>query len=320
MAFIDMHKKYRENNGLLWCVEPICEVLSLEYGVPISKSGYYEFKTRVPSARTIRDNQLKEVLPLIYEQNYSCYGLRKLHRELKRQGYEDVARCTVERLMRELGLKGAVRGKVKRTTIAGTNTISATDLVKRDFSAPAPNMLWVADFTYVSTWEGWCYVAFIIDVFARRIVGHCTSMRMNQEMVATAFKIAVFNRSRQGLGNLAKLIHHNDKGTQYTADDFVELLAQSGVRASIGSVGDSYDNALAESINGSYKTELTKKFGPWKTFEQLSYETTKWVKWYNESRINEYDNYQSPNDVEMLWYAHGVDSRKEATSRRSKSV
>lgn len=218
--------------------------------------------------------------------------------------------------MRELNVKGSRRGKVVRTTIADKSAKTATDLVSRNFYADRPNELWVADFTYISTWEGWCYTALIIDVYARRIVGHCVSTRMNEAMVATAFHIAAFNRARQGLGSFEELIHHTDQGTQYTSYDFVELLTKHGIRASIGSVGDSYDNALAESINGTYKTELIYNHGPWKSFEDLSIETQTWVNWYNEKRINEYCDWQTPSEVEQLWYATGQDFRKRAKSER----
>jgi putative transposase len=189
--------------------------------------------------------------------------------------------------MRELGIHGAVRGKVKRTTVAEAGRACAEDLVKRDFDADAPNVLWVADFTYVSTWTGWCYTALVTDVFARRIVGYCVSTRMNRDMVAAAFRTAVFARAKDGYDDFSNnLIHHNDKGCQYTANDFAELLALCGVRASVGSVGDSYDNALAESVNGLYKTELVKRRGPWKNDGELNLETARWVHWYNTKPIS----------------------------------
>jgi len=305
-----MARGHREEGGLIWSVERICDVLRCEYGVSVSRSGYYAYKSRKPSARSIRDEYYKEKIVAEYYENYSCYGVRKMWRELRKQGNCDLARCTVERLMKELDLKGSKRGKVKRTTVAADGATCAADLVNRVFYADEPNRIWVADFTYVSTWEGWCYSAFIVDVFARRIIGWCVSTRMNRTLVANAFALAVFARKQHGLSDLSELIHHNDKGSQYTADDFVELLALHGVQTSIGSVGDSYDNALAETINGTYKTELIGKFGPWKTFEELQYETARWVKWYNEKRINEYCDYQTPQEVEQVWYATGIDSRK----------
>jgi putative transposase len=292
----------------MWRVEPICHVLSAEYGVQISVSGYYAFKNRDKSSRQARDEYLCEKIFRIFEENYSCYGVRKVWRSMQNAG-ERVARCTVERLMKRLGLHGAVRGKVKRTTIACDNVACAGDLVKREFTASAPNALWVADFTYVSTWTGWCYVALILDVFARRIVGYCVSTRMDKKMVAASFKMALFTRVNEGVADFSALIHHNDKGSQYTANDFVELLALHGVRASIGSVGDSFDNALAESVIGTYKTELIKRFGPWKDDRHLNLETARWVHWYNTKRISERNNFKTPIEIERLWYSEGLDER-----------
>jgi putative transposase len=310
-----MFRSYREKDGLMWRVEPICDILTKHYGVPVSPSSYYDFKRRSPSERAIRDAHLKGRIVAIYEDNYSCYGVRKIWHALLNEG-EAVARCTVERLMRELELKGAVRGTVKRTTIAGAGASSAEDLVRRNFDAPEPNKLWVADFTYVSTWEGWCYTALVVDVFARRILGYCVSTRMNEKMVRSAYKMAVHSRAYEGHDDFFGLIHHNDKGSQYTADDFIELLATHGVRLSIGSVGDSYDNALAESLNGSYKTELIKRFDPWKNYEQLNKATAEWIHWFNEKRISERNGYHSPKEVETLWYNQGADIRKMSGNRK----
>jgi putative transposase len=223
---------------------------------------------------------------------------------------EEVARCTVERLMNRLGLRGAVRGKVKRTTIAGKNTNFAEDLVKRKFDAPAPDKLWVADFTYVPTRTGWCYTAFITDVFARTIIGYNVSTRMDRNMVASAFKMALYMRARSGRVDMAGLIHHNDKGSQYTAADFIGLLAGCGVRASVGSIGDSFDNALAETVNGAYKTELVNKFAPWDGYESLNLRTAEWVYWYNNTRISNRNGYKTPLRVEEAWYSNGMDIRK----------
>jgi putative transposase len=245
----------------------------------------------------------------IYEENYSCYGILKMWRSLLNEG-EETARCTVERLMKRLGLRGAVRGKVKRTTIAGKGVRCAEDLVKRKFDASEPNKLWVADFTYVPTRTGWCYVALVTDVFARTIVGHSVSTRMDRDMVASAFKMALHMRARSGREGIANLIHHNDKGSQYTADGFIELLASCGVRASVGSVGDSFDNALAETVNGAYKTELVNRFGPWDGYESLNLRTAEWVHWYNNSRISERNGYKTPSQVEEAWYSDGMDIRK----------
>jgi len=307
-----MYRGYKEKQGdLSWSVESMCEVLTGQYGTAISKSGYYDFKNRAPSARSVQDEILKGAIVDLYEKNYSCYGVQKMYKELRRKGHK-VARCTTERLMKDLGIRGRGRHTLKGTTKARKGARRATDLVERNFYADRPNQLWVADFTYVSTWEGYCYAAFIIDVYARRIVGHAVSTRMNKDMVTRAFSIAAWNRAKQGIGNFENLIHHNDQGSQYTSDDFVELLARHGIKASIGSVGCSYDNALAETINGAYKNELINFFGPWKSFEYLNLETETWVKWYNEERINEYCDWQTPNEVEQQWYATGQDFRKGA--------
>jgi len=229
VSFIDTFKGYREKDGLPWRVGPICKVLNSEYGISIGTSAYYGFKNRSIPARVLRDNMLKERILEIHRDNYSCYGARKLWRQLLKDD-ASVARCTVERLMRQLGLCGAVRGKVKKTTIASHKDICASDLVQRVFSAPVPDNLWVADFTYVPTREGWCYTSFVTDVFARRILGWGCSARMNQELVSDAFRTAVFARMCENRNQFKDLIHHNDKGSQYTSGDFIELLALHGIR------------------------------------------------------------------------------------------
>jgi putative transposase len=307
-----MFKDYREKNGLLWRVGPICTVLSKQYGVNISRSGYYGSKKRPQSARDIRDEHLKEKILELWDANYSCWGAKKTWHELDRQDIL-AARCTVERLMRSLGLRGVLIAKVKRTTIASKNARNAEDLIKRNFWAQIPNKTWVADFTYVSTWEGWCYTAFVTDVFARRIIGWSVSSRMNEKLVADAFKMAVFTRQNEGRADFSDLTHHNDKGSQYTADRFFELLALHGIKASIGSVGDSYDNALAESINGGYKAELIRnpnKKIVWRSLEQLKLETARWVHWHNTGNITEYNDWHTPVEIEEMLYTDGIDARK----------
>jgi putative transposase len=320
VAFIDMFKSQREGKGgLLWRVEPICKVLTGHYGVSISPSGYYGYKKRGPSARELRDARLKALIVKVWEENFSCWGALKTWRELRRRG-KDVARCTVERLMRGLCLRGLHRARTVRTTIAGKNARSAADLVRRDFWAAAPNRLWVADFTYVSTWEGWCYTAFITDVFARRVIGWAVSAKMSKELVAAAFKMAVFIRHNEGHMDLSDLIHHNDMGSQYTSDSFGELLALHGIRASIGSVGDSFDNALAETMNGAYKTELIynpNKGGPWKTLEQLETATAEWVWWHNNKNITEHNDWHTPIEIEEMLYNDGVDARKGSVKAKA---
>ena len=302
----------------MWHVEPICEVLTNHYGVKISSSGFYAFKNRSTSLRSQRDKHLKVLIDKIWKENYCCWGAKKVWRSLLNKG-EPVARCTVERLMKEMGLRGLVRGKVKKTTIAGDSAKRPEDLVKRSFSARAPNKLWVADFTYISTWEGWCYTAFVTDVFARRIIGWAVSSRMNEALITAAFRKAAWTRHHEGNDNLSGLIHHNDCGSQYTADGFYELLALHGIRASIGSVGDSYDNALAETMFGDYKCTLiynpTK--GPWKSKEQLEEETARWVHWHNNSNITEFNNWKTPMEIEEMLYTTGEDGRKCAQDRKA---
>jgi putative transposase len=270
----------------MWRVGPICEVLAKNYCVPVSASCYYAFKHRGKSARDVEDARLSARIKAIYEANYSCYGVRKAWRALLREG-ETAARRTVERLMKWPGLRGAVRGKTKRTTVADRSANFAEDLVKREFDAPKPDKLWVADFTYVPARTGRRYTAFITDVFARAIIGYSVSTRMDRNMAAAAFVTALRMRACLGREDIASLIRHNDKGSQYTANDFIRLLARSGVRASAGSVGDSFGNALAETVNGAYKTELVNKSGPWGGYESLNLRTAEWVHWYNNSRISE---------------------------------
>jgi len=295
----------------MWRVGPICEVLNKQYGVSISYQGYYSFKRRPPSARSIRDEVLKPKILKMWEENYSCWGAEKIYKEFGRKG-DVVARCTVARLMKDIGIAGRHRAKTVRTTIAGDHAKSAEDLVKRNFYADAPNRLWVADFTYISTWEGMCYTAFVTDVYARKIIGHAVSSRMTEKLVADAFKLAIYSRAREGHDDFSDLIHHNDKGSQYTADDFSELLALHGIRLSIGTVGDSYDNALAETMNGGYKTELIYNpvKGPWRSLEILRKETDEWVWWHNNKNISRYNNWHTPQEIEEMLYTDGEDGRK----------
>ncbi|MDR0459260.1 MAG: IS3 family transposase [Coriobacteriales bacterium] len=315
VEFIDMYRNNKLDGGPRWGVEPICKVLTEEAGITISPSGYYDFKGRPLSRRALRDKELQAVILGIWDDNYCCWGAKKVWRELHRRGI-DAARCTVERLMGEIGIYGAVRGKVKHTTIAGKNAKRAEDLVKRVFWAPCPNLIWVADFTYVSTWEGWCYTAFVTDVFARRIIGWAVSSRMNQQLVASAFKMAVYARKNEGSGDFSSLTCHHDAGSQYTSDDFVALLALHGVKDSVGSVGDAYDNALAENLHGSYKTELIKNPAmgrPWKSLEQLELATARWVYWHNNKNITEYNNWHTPAEMEDKYYTSGIDAHKNVS-------
>jgi putative transposase len=242
VRFIHEHQGHRENDGLRWGVESICAVLS-EHGCRIAPSTYYDRLRRYPSSRQRRDEQLRLAIRRVHADNFGVYGARKVWLQLNREGTQ-VARCTVERLMRELGLTGVVRGKVKRTTAADPGAPRAADLVQRRFNPSAPNRLWVADFTYVSTWSGWVYVAFVIDAYARRILGWRTATSMTTSLVLDAVEHAIWTRNRWGTTDLSGLVHHHDAGTKYTSITFTERLEEAGIDASIGTIGDSFDNAL----------------------------------------------------------------------------
>jgi len=238
-----------------------------------------------------------------YDENYRCYGARKMWLHLRQAGHE-VARCTVERLMQALGLQGARRGKVKRTTIANPAAARAKDLVGRDFAPLAPNRLWVADFTYVSTLAGWVYVAFVIDAYARRILGWKVSTSMTTDLVLAAIDQAIFTRRREGVKDFTGLIHHNDAGSQYTAVRFTERLIEEGIDPSIGVVGDAHDNSLAESVNGLYKTELIKPRRPRRNAAHVSAETATYVDWFNNQRLYEYCGDMPPAKLEAIYNSY----------------
>ena len=290
-SFIDEH---RDAYG----VEPICRVL------PIAPSTYRAHAAgradpdRV-SAREKRDAVLREEIGRVFEENFGVYGVRKVWRQLKREGM-DVARCTVARLMRQIGLQGAVRGKSVKTTVSDHSVPCPADRVNRQFQAPRPNLLWVSDFTYVATWQGFVYVAFVIDAFARRIVGWRVSRSARADFVLDALEQALYDRRpvRQG-----GLIHHSDRGVQYVSIRYTERLADAGIEPSVGSVGDSYDNALAETINGLYKTELIYRRGPWRTMEAVELATLEWVDWFNNRRLLEPIGNIPPAEAEALYYA-----------------
>jgi putative transposase len=303
--FIDSHKDRREPDGLRWGVEPICAVLC-EHGVKIAPSTFYEWKGKAPTARQARDEELMVKIKQVYDDNFQVYGARKVWLVLNREGTEG-ARCTVERLMRQMGWKGVHRGKVKRTTSPGDNAELPSDLVNRRFNPLAPNQLWVEDFTYVSTWSGWVYVAFVIDAYARRILGWRTSTTMNTDMVLDALNQALWQREREGHDDYQHLIAHSDHGVQYTSIRYSERVDQAGLKPSTGTVGDSYDNALAETINGLYKTELVKRHGPWRNADDLEYATAEWVDWFNYRRLYEYCGDRPPVECENLYYANHQD-------------
>ena len=292
--------RFIDENKDRYGVEPMCAQLA-ELGCAFAPSTYYGARRRPRSRRAVADEYLMELIGKTYDENYSCYGARKIWLAL-RQDDHDVARCTVERLMRVLGLRGTSRGKVKRTTVADPAAPRAEDLVGRNFAPPAPNLLWVADFTYISTLAGWVYVAFVIDAYARRILGWKASSSMTAELVLAAVDQAVFTRKRQGVNNFDRLIHHNDAGSQYTSLRFTQRLAEEGIKPSIGIVGDAHDNALAESINGLYKTELIKPGRPWRGVDHVSAATADYIDWFNNRRIYEYCGDMPPAKLEEIYY------------------
>ena len=288
VAFIDQYRS-------LYGVEPICNVL------PIAPSTYYRHKDleRSPSKRCDRyhrDELLKPEIRRVWQENRRVYGVRKVWKQLHREGIQ-VARCTVARLMRELGLKGARRGARCITTIPDENAAKPLDLVNREFTASRPNQLWVADITYVATWSGMMYVAFVIDVFSRLIVGWRVLRNMRTDLILDASEQALWTR-----GKPKGVVHHSDRGSQYLSIKYTERLAEQGFQASVGSVGDSYDNALAETINGLYKTEVIRKDGPWKGLDELELATLSWVDWFNNKRIMRPLGDIPPREYEEIYY------------------
>jgi transposase InsO family protein len=291
IAFIDDHRK-------AYGVEPICRVL------PIAPSTYHahvaqRIDAAKRSARARRDAELKVAVQRVFEENFGVYGARKVWRQLQREGFA-VARCTVERLMANLGLQGVIRGKPVRTTISDKAAPCPLDHVNRQFQAPSPNVLWVSDFTYVATWCGFVYVAFIIDAYARRIVGWRVSRSAHTGFVLDALEQALHDRRpvhRSGL------VHHSDRGSQYVSIKYTERLAEAGIEPSVGSVGDSYDNALAETINGLYKAEVIHRRGPWRSFEAVEFATLEWVDWFNNRRLLEPIGNIPPAEAEERYYA-----------------
>jgi putative transposase len=274
-----------------------------EHGVKIAPSTYYEARRRTPSKRARRDAEITELIAAARQQRFVArFGARKMWLHLRRQGH-DVARCTVERLMARNGWSGALRGKRVRTTIPSADDQRPQDLVDRDFTATAPNQLWVADFTYVATWSGTVYVAFIVDVYSRMIVGWRAATSMSTELVLDTLEHAIWARRQQGVTDLTGLVHHTDAGSQYTSFAFTSRLITAGVDASVGSVGDAYDNALAESQIGAYKTELIRPEGPWRDVEHVEIETLNWVHWFNGERTHESVDDLTPAEVETAHYA-----------------
>ena len=288
VAFIDVH---RDEYG----VEPMCKQL------PIAPSTYYEHKARERDpdrcpARYHRDELLKVDIARVWDENFQVYGAHKVWKQLHRES-TPTARCTVERLMKALGLRGAIRGKSFKTTIPDADASRPADLVERAFVATRPNQLWVADITHVATWRGFVFVAFIVDVFARRIVGWRVSTSLKTDLVLDALEQAIHSR-----GKTDELIHHSDRGSQYLSIRYSDRLAEVGITASVGSVGDSYDNALAETINGLYKTEVIRKRGPWRHVDEVEYATLEWVDWFNNRRLLEPIGDIPPAEYEAMYY------------------
>ena len=286
--FIDEH---RDVHG----VEPICRVL------PIAPSTYYEHKARQadPSrlpARARRDQVLKGHIRRVREENFEVYGVRKVWRQMRLDGIV-VARCTVRRLMLEMGLRGVVRGREFKTTVPNDSAARPADLVNRDFTATCPNELWVADLTYVATWRGFVYVAFVIDVFSRAIVGWRASSSLRSDLALDALEQALYARPFTD-----GLVHHSDRGVQYLSIRYTERLRKAGIEPSVGSVGDSYDNALAESVIGLFKTEVIRRRGPWHDLEAVEFATLEWVDWFNNRRLLEPIGYVPPVQFEEAYY------------------
>jgi putative transposase len=284
ITYIDQHKHR-------YGVEPICRVL------PIAPSTYHAAQRRPASARAVRDRQLKAEIARVHAEHFGVYGARKVWRQLHREGIA-VARCTVERLMGELGLRGAVRGKTRRTTTPDAAAARPADLVERDFSATRPNQLWVADLTYVATWSGFVYVAFVVDAFSRFLVGWQASRSLRTDLALDALEMAIWRRQAQ----LDGLVHHSDRGGQYLSIRYTERLAEAGAVTSVGSRGDSYDNALAETIIGLYKTELIRRRGPWRGLDEVEYATLEWVDWFNHRRLLEPIGHVPPAEFEATYW------------------
>jgi putative transposase len=285
VAFVDQHRQR-------WGVEPICAVLQ------IAPSTYYAAKTRPPSARALCDQELKAEVGRVHQDNFGVYGMEKVWRQLNREGIP-VGRDQVRRLMRDLGLCGAVRGKKLRTTLPEDVGQRPADLVERQFVAAAPNRLWVADLTYVSTWSGFAYTALIVDAFSRYIVGWRVSTTLRADLALDALEMAIWARQPRPEDGL---VHHSDRGVQYLSIRYTERLAEEGAVTSVGSRGDSYDNALAETVMGLYKTELIRRRGPWRTADQLELATAKWVDWWNHRRLHGAADNLPPAEYESLYH------------------
>lgn len=287
--YIDAHK---DEFG----VEPICAELQ------VAPSTYYAARSRPPSARSLSDAATCELIASVHADNYGVYGARKVHAEANRLGYP-VARCTVERLMKILGLRGISRAKGPRTTVPGLGPDTRPDLVEREFTATAPDQLWVADITYVRTFAGWAYAAFVVDVFSRRVVGWQCSTSLRTDLALDALEMGIWTRQRAG-ADLSNLVHHSDRGVQYLAIRYTQRLAEAGAVASVGSRGDSYDNALAEAFNSLFKAELVRNKGPWKDVDELEIAIAEYIDWFNHRRLHGEIGLIPPVEHEANYYRH----------------
>jgi putative transposase len=295
VGFVDEH---RDEHG----VEPILDALK-KTTARIAPSTYYAAKSRPPAARAVRDAQLMPLLAGVHAANYGVYGARKVHAQLRRDGVE-VARCTVERLMRTAGLRGASRSKTVRTTIPADQSAGRPlDLVDRVFTAEAPNRLWVADITYVRTFAGWVYAAFVIDVFSRFVVGWQVSTRLRTDLALDALEMAMWMRRREG-ADITGLVHHSDRGVQYVSIRYTERLAEAAAVASVGSRGDSYDNAMAEAFNSLFKAELIRNKGPWRSITDLEIAIAEYIDWFNQRRLHGELQLTTPAEHEANHYSH----------------
>jgi len=287
--YIDAHK---DEFG----VEPICQQLQ------VAPSTYYAYRSRPPSARSVSDVAATARIARVHADNYGVYGARKIHAELNRLGFP-IARCTGERLMRTAGLRGITRTKGPRTTIPGLGPDHRPDLVDREFTATGPNQLWVADITYVRTFAGWVYAAFVIDVFSRRVVGWQCSKSLRTDLALDALEMGIWTRERDG-ADLTDLVHHSDRGVQYLAIRYTQRLAETGAVASVGSRGDSYDNALAEAFNSLFKAELIRNKGPWRSIDDLEIAIAEYIDWFNHRRLHGEIALIPPVEHEHNYYRH----------------
>lgn len=307
VGFIDEHK---DEHG----VEPITSALA-QTSAAIAPSTYYAARTRPASARARSDAALVRLIARVHAENYGVYGVRKVWYQLRREGHTGVARCTVERLMRVNGLRGVSKVKAPRTTVpAGAGL--PQDRVQRDFRASAPNRLWVADITYIKTHSGWVYASFIVDMYSRRVVGWQLSRSLHTRLASDALEMAIWARTRTG-ADLSALIHHSDRGVQYRAIRYTERLADAGVVASVGSKGDSYDNAAAEAFNSLFKSELIRNKGPWTGINDLEIATAEYLDWFNHRRLHGEIGHVPPAEHESQHYADNPASSPELATTGS---